>query len=115
MTPDAQLQLFDQFNEDQLFTAAMQLMRRIYDEVVEGGEEAVHGDLPSAIDDLYFGPWQELDAPLVADWPYPVECGLLSWLLARLQAVSTSQRAEEAVVTVQWLLRPSATPLWARG
>ncbi|MDF1602203.1 hypothetical protein [Nocardioides sp. YIM 152315] len=115
MTPDAQLHLFDQFDEDQLFTAAMQLMRRIYNGVVEGGDEAVHGDLPSAIDDLSLGPWQELDVPLVADWPYPMECGLLSWLLDRLQAVATGPRAEEAVVTARWLLRPSATPLWAQG
>ena len=114
MTPDEQLHVFSEFDEDRLFTAAMQLMRRIHDEVVDGDEEAVHGDLPNAIDDLSLGPWQERDERLVADWPYAVECRLLNWLLARLEAVSTSPSAEEAVVTARWLLLPSAAPLWTR-
>lgn len=93
----------------------MQLMRRIHNQVVIGGEEAVHGDLPSAIDDLALGPWHELAATLVAPWPYAMECRPLSLLLSHLESVSTRSGAIEAVVTARWLLLPSATPLWARG
>ena len=115
MTPDEQLELFAQFDEDQLFTAATQLMWRIYDEVVQGDEEAVHGDLPSAIDDLSLGPWHEVDATVVAVWPYAMECRLLSWLLARLESVSTRPGATEAVVTARWLLLPSSGPAVGAG
>jgi hypothetical protein len=112
MTPDEQLQLFAQYDEDQLFTAALQLMRRIHDDVVDGGEEAVHGDLPGAIDDLSLGPWHELEQTLVADWPYAVECRLLALLMRRLEDVSSG---EEAVVSARWLLRPGGPAFWARG
>lgn len=115
MTLDEQLELFARYDEDQLFTAALQLMRRMYDEVVDGGEEAAHGDLPSAMDDLSLGPWHELDQPLVDDWPYAIECRLLKWLLGRLEAVSSGPTAAAAVVTARWLLRPGDAPLWARG
>jgi hypothetical protein len=115
MTPDEQLELFAQYDEHQLFTAALQLMRRIHDEVVYGGEEAVHGDLPGAIDDLSLGPWNELDRTLAADWPYAIECRLLRWLMGRLEVASCGPAAAEAVVTASWLLRPGDAPLWARG
>jgi hypothetical protein len=115
MTPDEQLELFAQYDEDQLFTAALQLMRRIHDEVVDGGEEAVHGDLPGAIDDLSLGPWYELDQAFVADWPYAIECRLLAWLMGRLEGVSSDASGEEAVVTARWLLRPGGLAFWARG
>lgn len=115
MTPGEQLELFAQYDEDQLFTAALQLMRRIHDEVADGSEEAVHGDLPSAIDDLSLGPWHELDHTLVADWPYGIECQLLAWLMGRLELVSSGASGEEAVVTARWLLRPGGPALWARG
>ena len=115
MTPDEQLELFSRYDKDQLFTAALQLMRRIHDEVLDGGEEAVHGDLPGAIDDLSLGPWCELDQALVADWPYAVECGLLTWLMGRLEVVSTGASGEEAEVTASWLLLPGGPALWARG
>ncbi|CAN5353750.1 hypothetical protein BH09ACT12_BH09ACT12_17150 [soil metagenome] len=115
MTPDDQFELLASFDEDRLFTAAMQLMRRIYDGVVEGNEEAVHGDLPSALDDLSLGPWHELNEPLVVDGPCAMKCRQLNWILARLEAVSSRPGATEAVVTARWLLRPSAAPLWARG
>ena len=61
MTSDEWLERLAHLDEDRLFTAALQLMRQIYDEVVEGDEEAVHGDLPSAIEDLCAGPWHEVD------------------------------------------------------
>jgi hypothetical protein len=115
MTPDEQLELFAQYDKDQLFTAALQLMRRIHDEVVDGGEEAVHGDLPGAIDDLSLGPWRELDQTLVADWPYAIECRLLTWLMGRLEVVSSGPAGAEAVVTASWLLLPGGASLWARG
>lgn len=111
MTSDTQLELFTLYNEDQLFTAAIQLMRRIYDQVVIGGEDAVHGDLPSAIDDLALGPWREVDQPLVGDWPYGLECRYLSWLLRRLEEVSSA----EAVISARSLLRPGGLMFWARG
>jgi hypothetical protein len=60
MTPDEQLKLFAQYDEDQLFTAALQLMQRIDHEVVRRGDEAVHGDLPREIDDLSLGPGTNL-------------------------------------------------------
>jgi hypothetical protein len=47
VTPDEQLELFAQYDEDQLFTAAMQPLRRIHDDVVDGGEEAIHGNFPA--------------------------------------------------------------------
>lgn len=112
MTPEAQLELFTNFDEDELFSAAMQLMRRIHDAVVYEGEEAVHGDLPSAIDDMELGPWHELDRPLVAEWPYSVDCALLSWLLRRLEEVSSG---DASVVTARWLLLPGGPKFWARG
>lgn len=116
MTPEEQLGLFAQFSEDQLFTAAMQLMRRIHDDVARGHEEAIHGDLPGAIDDLSLGPWHELDEPLVADWPYALSCLMLRWVLDRLEAVSSEPRAIEAVISARWLLRPpSFTPFWVHG
>ena len=112
MTPDDQLELFAEFDEDELFTAAMQLMRRIHDAVVYGGEEAVHGALPDAIDDLELGPWHELDQPLVAAWPYAVDCALLSWVMLRLEDASSG---DSAVVTARSLLRPGGPKFWARG
>ncbi|GAA1936301.1 hypothetical protein GCM10009797_32350 [Nocardioides hwasunensis] len=112
MTPDEQLELFAAFDEDELFSAALQLMRRIHDAVVYDGEEAVHGDLPSAIDDLELGPWQELDQPLIENWPYAVDCELLSWLLRRLEDASSG---DSAVVTARSLLRPGGPKFWARG
>jgi hypothetical protein len=115
MTPEVQLELFAQLDEDQLYTAATQLMRRIYEEVVEGDEEAVHGDLPNAIEDLSLGPWHELDETLVSAWPYAMECRLLSLLLARLESMSSRPGGLEAVVTARWLLLPSAAPLWTHG
>lgn len=115
MTPDEQLELFTRFTDDQLFTAATQLMRRIHDEVVYGDEEAVHADLPSAIDDLCLGPWHELDEQLVDDWPYGFECSLLNQLLKALEARTSDPHGLEAVVTTRWLLRPADAPLWARG
>lgn len=115
MTPDEQLKLFAEYDEDQLFTAALQLMRRIHHEVVHCGEEAVHGDLPSAIDELTLGPWRELDQALVADWPYAIECRLLTFLMSRLEVVSSGPAAAQAVVTASWLLRPGGAPLWAQG
>lgn len=58
-----------------MYTAATQLMRWVYEDVVGGDEEVVHGDLPNAIDDLSLGPWHELDETLVAPWPYAVNAG----------------------------------------
>ncbi len=112
MTPDEQIELFAEFDEDELFTAALQLMRRMRDAVVSEGEQAVHGDLPSAIDDLEMGPWHELDRPLVSDWPYAVDCALLSCLLRRLEVLSSG---DASVVTARWLLRPGGPKFWARG
>ncbi|PUA80783.1 hypothetical protein [Nocardioides currus] len=115
MNPDEQREVIVRFDEDQLFTAAVQLMRRIHDEVVHGNEDAVHGDLPRAIDDLNLGPWHELERSLVADWPYAIECQLLAWLMRRLEAVSSDEVGLEAVVTARWLMRPNAVPLWTRS
>jgi hypothetical protein len=115
VTPDEQLELFAQYDEDQLFTAALQLMRRTHDHVVDGGDEAIHGDLPGAIDDLSLAPWHELDQTLVAKWPYTIECQLLAWLMGRLEEVSSGASGEEAVVTARWLLRPGGPAFWSRG
>lgn len=115
MTPDEQLELFARYDDAQLFTAAVQLMRRIHDEVVWCGESPVHGDLPRAIDDLSLGPWHEIDQTLVAEWPYQIECTLLRWLMAKLEAVTSDPGGLESVVTTRWLLIPSAAPLWASG
>lgn len=96
MSPDEQLELFAQYDEEQRFTAALQLMRHIHDGVVDGGEEAVHADLLGAIDDLSLRPWHELDQPLVEDWLYAIECRLLTWLMGRLEVVSSGPAAAEA-------------------
>ena len=115
MTPEEQLELFAQFDENELYTAAMQLMRRMDDAVVDNGEEPVHADLPGAIDDLSLGPWHEIDQPLVAGWPYAVDCVLLGPLMRRLEEVSCGAAGEEAVIIARWLLRPGRPTLWAQG
>ena len=47
MTPEEQLELFAQFDENEVYTAAMQLMRRMDDAVVDNGEDAFTPTFPA--------------------------------------------------------------------